>query len=191
VEAGEQLEKLFEQPGWCDEELIDARTDKELSPIYYELLRSRIPIPLLMKQFDLKTSAYLALLVALGNARHWEASQCLYNYILDGTTIELPTVFILHLAAKRMDDNQMMAAFEVMGWLKKTARPPSSEVLELFAEMTSKCTEAQLETEEYQELYQWMRNSDAGRVLWHIFFGGKSQGMVYLDGDDNQPEPLL
>ena len=38
------------------------------------MLRSRIPTALLMKQFDLKTSAYLALLVALGNARHWEVS---------------------------------------------------------------------------------------------------------------------
>eukprot|EP00959_Pyramimonas_sp_CCMP1952_P430368 9014101-Pyramimonas_sp.AAC.1 len=27
-----------------------------------------------MEQFNLKTSAYLALLVALGNARHWEVT---------------------------------------------------------------------------------------------------------------------
>lgn len=42
-----------------------------------------------------------------------KAARELYNYMLDNPTEEIPTGFFLHLAAKRMDDNQLLPALEV------------------------------------------------------------------------------
>eukprot|EP00241_Pyramimonas_parkeae_P011742 CAMPEP_0114248924 /NCGR_PEP_ID=MMETSP0058-20121206/13844_1 /TAXON_ID=36894 /ORGANISM="Pyramimonas parkeae, CCMP726" /LENGTH=216 /DNA_ID=CAMNT_0001362387 /DNA_START=204 /DNA_END=854 /DNA_ORIENTATION=+ len=172
--------KQLEQPAWSyvDEGLIDINADARLARAYGEILRRRIPLNAIMADVsttNMSLPAYLALLVGVSNARHWEAARELYNYMLDNPTEEIPTGFFLHLAAKRMDDNQLLPALEALTWLKNERRPPSSHALEMFARISGRCSLNQRGCEDYINLYEWFYDSDVGRALWHVYMGGENR----------------
>ncbi|KAK3245628.1 hypothetical protein CYMTET_44818 [Cymbomonas tetramitiformis] len=182
---GEYVEKPegFEQPSWYYEDEVDMTKDRVLAQVLYEVMRGVVPIEHLFKNLTtLKPGGFLTLVIAASQARQWQAAQNLYEYFLQhADTSSVQTTFWLHIAFRRMEDEQYAAAFETFCWLKDTGRAPSGAALELFGKVCRRCENPD-EDSNYKVAHEWFEKSDVGRALWHIYMAKEGDaGTVYMD----------
>lgn len=112
--------------------------------------------------------ALTSLLVALGRKEVWATATLVARWARTRGLL-LPSRCYVRISQRRAEAGRWDRALEALEWMREFGCSPSGESVEAVAQLAAMRELREADGRRLDALLLWLRSTDAGRALWHVF----------------------